>query len=70
MYSEPFAAPEVVAGGETTVTLKTGSLRGADAYAQRYCAKYGSHAVLISRGVMSQRAVTFHLYDCVPLDAR
>ena len=69
-FSEPFAAPEIVAGSEMTVTLRTGSLRDADAYAERYCAKYGRRAVLITRGKMSQRAVTFHLYDCVPLDAR
>ena len=70
MYTEPFTAPEIVAGSEMTVTLRTGSLRGADAYAERYCAKYGRRAVLTSRGEMSQSAVTFHLYDCVPPDAR
>ena len=53
-----------------TVTLRTGSLRDADAYAERYCAKNGRRAVLVTRGKMSQKAITYHLYDCVPLDAR
>ncbi len=69
-FSEPFAAPEIVAGSETTVTLRTGNLRDADAYAQRACAKYWRRAVLITRGKLSQRAITFHLYECVPVDAR
>ncbi len=69
-FSEPFAAPVVVAGGETTVTLRTGSLRDADAYARRYCVKHGRRAVLITRGKMSERAITYHLYDCVPVDVR
>ncbi len=69
-FSEPFAAPEIVAGSETTVTLRTGNLRDADAYAQRYCAKYGRRAVLITRGKLSQRAITYHLYDCVLDESR
>ncbi len=64
-FSEPFTAPEIVAGSEMTVTLRTGSLRDADAYAQRYCAEYGRRAVLTTRGEMSQKAITYHLYDCV-----
>ncbi len=55
-FSEPFTAPEVVAGSEMTVRLRTGSLRDADAYAQRYCAEYGRRAVLTTRGEMSQKA--------------
>jgi len=64
-FSEPFTAPEIVAGSEMTVTVRAGSLRDADASAQRYCAEYGRRAVLTTRGAMSQRAVTYHLYDCV-----
>lgn len=64
-FSEPFTAPEIVWGSEMTVTLRTGSLRDADAYAQRYCAEYGRSAVLTARGEMSQKAITYHLYDCV-----
>ena len=70
VFSEPFVAPEIVAGGETTVTLSTGSLRDANAYAQRYCGKYGRRAVLTSSGKMSQRAITIYLYDCVPVHTR
>ncbi len=69
-FLEPFEAPEIVAGSETTVTLRTGSLRDANSYAQRYCARYGKHAILTSRGKMSERAVTFHLYECMPVEAR
>ncbi len=69
-FAEPFTAPEIVAGSETTVTLRTGSLRDADATARRYCTEYGGRAVLITRGKLSQRAVTYHLYDCVPVEAR
>ena len=65
VFSEPFTAPEIVVGSEMTVTLRTGSLRDADAYAQRYCAEYGRSAVLTARGEMSQKAITNHLYDCV-----
>ncbi len=64
-FAEPFTAPEVVAESEMTVTLRTGSLRDADAYAQRYCAEYGRRAVLTTRGEMSQKAITYHLYECV-----
>ncbi len=64
-FSEPFTAPEIVAGSEMSVTLRTGSLRNADAYAQRYCAEYGRRAVLTARGEMGQKAITYHLYDCV-----
>ncbi len=69
-FSEPFTAPEIVAGSETTVTLRTGHLRDADAYAQRYCARYGRRAVLTSRGKLSDKAVTYHLYDCAPTNDR
>ncbi len=64
-FSEPFTAPEIVWGSEMTVTLRTGSLRDADAYAQRYCAEYRRSAPLTARGEMSQQAITYHLYDCV-----
>ena len=64
-FSDPFTAPEIVWGSEMTVTLRTGSLRDADAYAQRYCAEYGRRAVLTTRGEMSQKAITYHLYECV-----
>ena len=70
MFSEPFTAPELVAGSETSVSVRSGHLRGADAFAQRYCAKYGRRAVVQSRGQMNQKAVTFHLYECVQVDAR
>ncbi len=69
-FSEPFTAPEIVAGSETTVTLRTGHLRAADAYAQRYCARYGRRAVLTSRGKLSDKAITYHLYDCAPTNDR
>ncbi len=69
-FSEPFTAPEIVAGSETTVTLRTGHLRDADAYAQRHCARYGRRAVLTSRGKLSEKAITYHLYDCAPTNDR
>lgn len=47
------------------MTLVSGSLRAADSYAQRHCAKYKRRAVLTGRGQLSERAVTMHLYDCV-----
>lgn len=69
-FVEPFTPPKVVAGNESTLTLSTGSLRDANTYAQRYCAKYGKRAVLTSRGKMTERAVTIYLYDCLPAQTR
>ena len=67
-FAEPFSGPEIVAGTSTTVTLKAGALRSADAVARRYCAEYGKQAVLTTQGQLSQEATAYYLYDCVPGD--
>ncbi len=69
-FVEPFEAPEVVAGGRNSVTLRTGSLRGAESAAQRHCAQYGKRAELNTYSKMKQRAVSLYLYDCVVSDDR
>ena len=35
MIAEPFEKPEIVAGGESTVTIRTGSIRSAQTTAER-----------------------------------
>ena len=70
VFAEPFEEPEVVAGSETTVTLRTGNLRNADVFAKRYCDKYWRRAVLMSRGKLTEKAITYHVYDCVTANDR
>ncbi len=69
VFTEPFTAPEVVAGSETTVTVRTGSLRSAGVTARRHCEKYGRRANPVSRAVLEQRAVTYYIFDCTPGEA-
>ncbi len=69
-FIEPFEAPEVVAGGRNSVTLRTGSLRGAESAARQHCAQYGKRAQLNTYSKMKQRAVSLYLYDCVVSDDR
>ncbi len=69
-FVEPFEEPKVVAGGRNSVTLRTGSLRGAESAAQRHCAQYGKRAELNTYSKMKQRAVSLYLYDCVVSDDR
>ena len=69
-FIEPFEAPEVVAGSRNSVTLRTGSLRGADSAARRHCAQFGRRSQLNTYSKMKQRAVSLYLYDCVVSDDR
>ena len=69
-FVEPFEEPKVVAGGRNSVTLRTGSLRGAESAARRHCAQYGKRAQLNTSSKMKQRAVSLYLYDCVVSDDR
>ncbi|MDJ0945346.1 MAG: hypothetical protein QNJ30_17900 [Kiloniellales bacterium] len=69
-FIEPFEEPKVVAGGRKSVTLRAGSLRGAESYARRHCATYGRRAQLNTYSAMKQRAVTLYIYDCVVSDDR
>ncbi len=70
LFKEPFTAPEIVAGSETTVTLRSGHLRSADVFAQRHCGKYWRRAVLMSRSELSNRAIAYHVYNCVEINDR
>lgn len=58
--------PEIVAGGPTTVTVKSGSNARPDATARDYCAQHGREAVYRGGIVPEQLgAAIMHAYDCV-----
>ena len=65
VFTEPFQSPEIVAGSETTVTVRTGSLRSARTTAGQHCGSYGKRAELTSRAILKERAVTYFAFDCV-----
>jgi len=66
VFTEPFAGAEIVAASETTVTVRTGNFRDAQAAAERHCGKYGKRAKPIAQSELNERAVTYHAFDCVP----
>jgi hypothetical protein len=63
----PFSKPEVVAGGDRTVSIKGGQWSNTDGAAEAYCANYGKRAVARGRTRASGKQLTeLYIYDCVP----
>ena len=59
-------SPEVIAGGETTVSIEGGKWRNPISLADSYCAQYGRKAVEVSHGSISYDELTvLYVYDCV-----
>ena len=61
----PFARPEVIAGGDRTVTIKGGQWSNTDGLANAYCAKFGKRAVARGRTRLNETNLTkLFVYDC------
>ena len=62
----PFSKPEVIAGGDRTVSIKAGQWSYSDGLANAYCADYGKRAVARGRRRLSGTQLTdLYLYDCI-----
>ena len=61
-----FDSPEVIAGGETTVSIKGGKMRNPTSLADNYCSQYGRKAVEVGRKSVSRNELSvLYVYDCV-----
>ena len=61
-----FADPRIIAGGETTVSIKGGSWRSAEPLAKRYCRQFGREAVATGGGSITYDQLTsLYTFDCV-----
>ena len=64
---KPFSKPEVIEGGDKTVSIKAGQWSNVDGVANRYCEGYGKRAVARGRTRVSGTDLTnLYIYDCVP----
>jgi hypothetical protein len=62
----PFSKPEIVAGGEKTVTIKAGQWSNTDTVANAYCEAYGKRAVARGRKRLNETDLTdLYVYDCI-----
>ncbi len=58
--------PEILAGGENTVSIVAGPLSNVDALAQNYCRRYRKRAVLVGARYLGPSTVKrLYAYDCV-----
>jgi len=65
--AKPLSSPEVIGGGEQTVSIKAGQWSNVDAVANRHCANYGKRAIPKGRTRLSGTELTnIYIYDCVP----
>ncbi len=61
-----FDSPQVIAGGETTVSIQAGKWRSPISEANSYCAQYGRTAVEVSHGKFGYDEISvLYVYDCV-----
>jgi len=61
-----FDGPQVITGGETTVSIQTGKWRSPISVADSYCAQYGRKAVEVSHGNFGYNLNSaLYVYDCV-----
>ncbi len=61
-----FSSPEIIAGGETTVSIASGKFIDPTETAETFCSGQGREAVFQSRGVLSKSGMTdLYIYDCV-----
>ena len=65
--AKPLSKPEVIGGGDRTVTIKAGQWSNVDGAASKYCEGYGRRAVLRGRTRLSGTELSnLYTYDCVP----
>ncbi len=61
-----FSGPEVIAGGENTVSISSGRFNKPDSFAASYCGKHGKEAVFKGRRPLSDKNVLdLYIYDCL-----
>jgi hypothetical protein len=61
-----FVSPQVITGGETTVSIQAGKWRNPISEAISYCAQYGRKAVEVSHGIFGyNKNSVLYVYDCV-----
>lgn len=59
-------SPEIVAAGETTVSIRAGHLRDARPLAERHCTQYGRKAESVGQKILNyDQTVVLHVFDCV-----
>ena len=64
--AKPLSSPEVIGGGDRTVSIKAGQWSNVDAVANRHCANYGRRAIARGRTRLSGTELTYiYNYDCV-----
>lgn len=60
------SSPEIIAAGETTVSIRAGHLRDAHPLSQRHCAQYGRIAELVGERILNyDQTVVLHVFDCI-----
>ncbi len=65
--AKPLSKPEVIGGGDKTVTIKAGQWSNVDGAANKHCESYGRRAVLRGRTRLSGTEMSnLYTYDCVP----
>ena len=64
--ARPLSSPEVIGGGDRTVSIKAGQWSNVDAVATRHCENYGRRAIARGRTRLSGTELTYiYNYDCV-----
>ena len=64
--AKPLSSPEVIGGGDRTVSIKAGQWSNVDAVATKHCANYGRRAIARGRTRLSGTELTYiYIYDCV-----
>lgn len=59
-------SPEIIASGETTVSIRAGHLRDARPLAERHCAQFGRTAKPVGERILNyDQTVVLHVFDCV-----
>lgn len=65
--AKPMSKPEIIGGGDKTVTIQAGQWSNVDGAASKHCESYGRRAVLRGRTRLSGTEMSnLYTYDCVP----
>ncbi len=65
-FKNPMSPPQLVAGGEETLTVQSGSWSGARTFAREYCSARGRKAVATGEVPISHdQFIKLYTFDCV-----
>ena len=65
-FKNPLSPPQLVAGGEETLTVQSGSWSGARTFARDYCGARGKKAVSTGQAPISHdQFISLYTFDCV-----